>query len=136
MMGAFYQLIRSFAMRPRKVFLLDAAGALLTALLLLCIVAPFEGFFKMPAAIVYKLSALAGFFWLYSIGCCWFNPTRWKPYLTAIIIANSLYCCLTLALVLYHWQRLSGWGVAYFLVEAVVLCLLVAFEIKVLRYAE
>jgi O-antigen/teichoic acid export membrane protein len=129
-LSAFIQQCRA---DPRKVFLLDGIGALATALLLLALVAPLEGFFKMPATMVYKLSILAVAFASYSL-CCWYvNPKQWKRYLAIIALANLLYCLLTLALVLYHWHTISVWGIAYFLGEVMVIVLLVAIETRVLQ---
>jgi hypothetical protein len=118
---------------PGKVFLLDGIGALATALLLLALVAPLEGFFKMPANIVYKLAIFAAAFASYSL-CCWYvNPKQWKIYLAIVASANLLYCLLTLALVLYHWHTISVWGIAYFLGEMMVIVLLVAIETRILH---
>jgi O-antigen/teichoic acid export membrane protein len=130
MLSAFMQQCRA---HPRKVFLLDGIGALATALLLLALVAPLEGFFKMPATMVYKLAILAVAFAIYSL-CCWYaNPKQWKIYLAIIASANLLYCLLTLALVLYHWHTISVWGIAYFLGEMMVIIMLVVIETRVLH---
>jgi hypothetical protein len=125
--------IQQCALQPKKVFLFDALGALATSLLLLLMVAPLESFFQMPAAIVHWLSAFAALFFVYSLGCWFFNPRKWKPYLITIIIANGLYCCLTLGLVLYHVNSLAVWGIAYFLGEIAVIVVLMAIEVNVLR---
>jgi O-antigen/teichoic acid export membrane protein len=130
MLSAFMQQWRA---DPRKIFLLDGIGALATALLLLALVAPLEGFFKMPATMVYKLSILAVAFAIYSLSCWYGNPKQWKRYLAIIASANLLYCLLTLALVLYHWDTISVWGIAYFGVEMLVIVLLVAIETRVLQ---
>lgn len=125
--------VRIFVRKPYQIFLLDALGALSTALLLLLLVAPLEGFFKMPVAIVYQLSAAAGLFVLYSMACWLRKPRRWRPYLMAIIVANCLYCVLTGSLMLYHFDILSIWGIAYFLGEIVVIGLVVVLEVALLR---
>ena len=52
---------------PKRVFLLDALGALLTTLLLAGVIAQFEGYFGMPKQIVYLLSTIAFSFFIYSL---------------------------------------------------------------------
>jgi hypothetical protein len=125
--------LAGWTQRPYQIFLLDALGALSTALLLLLLVAPLDDFFTMPPSTVHLLAVIAGCFFIYSLGCWWLKPRPWKPYLVAIIVANCLYCGLTLGLVLYRYDTLSAWGMTYFLGEILVVGLLVALELQVLR---
>jgi hypothetical protein len=52
---------------PRNVFLLDGIGALVSSLLLVVLLAPFESFFGMPSDYVYQLAIPA------CCICCLFN---------------------------------------------------------------
>ena len=49
------------------------------------------------------------------------------------MVANALYCVLTMTLVLVHFQELTPLGVAYFVADALVIVGVVAFEGSVLR---
>ncbi|AQG79762.1 hypothetical protein [Spirosoma montaniterrae] len=54
----------------------------------------------------------------------------WKPYLRLIAIANLLYCGLTAGLMIYFYQRLTVWGLAYFVAEIIVVAGLALVELK------
>jgi hypothetical protein len=117
---------------PKKIFLVDSLGALLTAFLLFVILVTFNKYFGMPETTLHFLSITALVFSAYSFCCFLLLKNNWHPFLRAIIIANLLYCCLTLGLVIYHYQLLTMLGVIYFLAEIGVVCILVFIEIKVL----
>jgi hypothetical protein len=115
--------------RPRNVFLLDGLGALLSALLLVFLIAPFEAIFGMPQQIAYTLSYPAFGFMVYSLGCYFLNPIAWKPFMRLIALANFLYCCLTFTLVMIDFSLLTKLGVAYFLGEIGIVFGVIAIEL-------
>lgn len=123
--------INFFANNPRKLFLADAIGAILSALLLVLVLANFETFFGMPENILYKLAVLPILFSIYSFGCYLLNPGRWQFFLRNIAIANILYCGITLVLVIAYYNDLSAYGIAYFLLEVPVILLLSVLELRV-----
>lgn len=119
---------------PKTIFIVDGFGALLTAFLLFGVLRPFDVLFGMPKDILVLLSLIALAFAIYSFSCYFFLKANWKPFLIVISIANFLYCCLTLGLVYYLYSELTGLGVAYFLVEVVVLMALVMLEWRLIKY--
>lgn len=127
------QLAHILASRPRHVFLLDGFGALLSALLLVFLIAPFDAVFGMPPEIAYNLSFPAFGFAVYSLGCYLLNFELWKPFMRLIALANALYCCITFALVIALYRSLSKLGVAYFLGEIVIVFAVIGIEIWVVR---
>ena len=120
------------ALNPKRLFLIDSLGAFFTALLLFAILRTFNEYFGMPKTTLDFLSIIALAFSVYSFCCFFLVNKNWHPFLRAIIIANLLYSCLTLGLVIYNYPRLTILGVTYFLLEIVVVCGLVFFEINVL----
>ena len=56
---------------PRRLFLLDGVGAVLTSFILGAILATFEDRIGIPKATIYSLSFVAGIFAVYSF-CCYF----------------------------------------------------------------
>lgn len=96
--------------QPRRIFLVDGLGACLTAILLLGVLVPLEYVFGMPAKVLYVLGAIAGVLAVYSLVCYRLAGQRWRPLLRAVSLANLLYCCLTLGLVIALWASLSVWG--------------------------
>lgn len=117
---------------PKKIFLIDGFGALLTAFMLFAILRPFQTYFGMPKDILTLLSLIALAFAVYSFCCYYFLKVNWKPFLLGISIANFLYCCLTLVLVYFFFTELTALGVAYFLAEVMVVMGLVLLEWKLI----
>ncbi len=115
----------------KKIFLLDASGALLTALFLSAVLANFEPVFGMPKKTLYLLSTIALLYAIYSAACYSFVRNNWLPYLKAIIIANIIYGCITAGIVYYYRSMLTIPGIIYFLLEIIVMTGLILLEIKV-----
>jgi len=125
-------IIAQFSSNPKRLFMVDGFGALLTAFILITILARFESLFGMPSTVLYFLSSVACLYAIYSFCCCFFIPSNWIPYLKAIIIANSIYCCLTIGLLFYFYQSLTILGLIYFSLEIMVIVCLIAIERMVL----
>lgn len=127
------QFINKLALNPKRIFLIDGLGAFLTVLFLLIISRTLNEYVEMPKMILNILSVTASVFCIYSLYCFLFlSDKKLYPFLRAIIIANILYSCLTLGLVIYNYSRLTIVGVTYFLLETAVIFSLVFFEINVL----
>ncbi len=118
-----------FSEHPKLIFLTDGLGALLSTFLLFAL-ASFEGIFGMPKNVLYQLIPVTIVFTAYSLGTYFINPKNWKLYLTLIAVANILYCCLTLVLVFYYFDKLTAIGLAYFFVEILVIVFLSRIEIR------
>jgi hypothetical protein len=124
--------INKLVLNPKRLFFIDSLGAFLTALLLFAILRTFNEYFGMPKTTLSILIIIALIFCVYSLCCLFLVKKNWHLFLRAIIIANLLYSCLTLGLVIYNYPRLTILGVSYFLLEIVVVCGLVFLEINVL----
>jgi hypothetical protein len=125
--------MKTWVDHPQRIFLLDGIGAFLTAAMLMGVLAPFEAVFGMPREVLFVLAAIAGVFAMYSLSCYRFAGQHWRPLLKVISIANLLYCCLTLALVVLLYSQLTLWGVGYFLLEIAVVLGVVVLEWRVLQ---
>ena len=88
--------VEKLTSNPKKVFLLDGLGALLSTLFLFVIVSFFEQEFGLPDKAIYLLLTLALAFSAYSLFCCYFKRKQWKLLLRTILIANLLYISLTI----------------------------------------
>jgi hypothetical protein len=129
-------LLQELSANPRRIFLIDGAGAVLTAFLLCVVLASFESFFGMPVRVLYVLGAVAAVFAVYSFSCyCWLKRSR-RSFLAVIIIANLLYAVLSLGLVIYYFPQLSSWGLLYFAGEIIVILVLVSIEYRCLKRFE
>ncbi len=129
-------LLQQLTAKPRRIFLIDGLGALLTAFLLCVVLAPFQSFFGMPVQVLYLLGAVAVVFAVYSFSCYFLLKQAQRSFLKAIIIANLLYCLVSLGLVIYYFQQLTVWGLLYFAGEIIVILALAALEISCLKRFE
>ena len=111
--------------------LVDSAGALLSALMLGVVLTTLEPLFGMPPAVLYPLAAIAAVFCLYSSLSFFLGGENWRPLLKGIAIANLLYCCLTIGLVIYLLEALTTLGILYFAAEVVVVVLLASLELRI-----
>ena len=127
----------SILTQPRKLFLVDGLGALLSCIWLGIILVQFEQAFGMPKRVLYILATISMVFCIYSIACWAMVRKSWRRYLRMIAIANLLYCCLTIGMVLYHWHYLTAIGIIYFEVEIILVVILAYTELKnTLAYRE
>jgi len=129
MKTGFRLIIDKITTNSNKLFLIDSLGALISAFFLGVILVRFEETFGMPITVLYILSLVACVFTIYSICCCLLLVSNWRPYLKGITIANMIYCCFTIGLVFYFYQKLTFFGLIYFLVELVVLICVIIIEI-------
>ena len=127
------KLFNKLILNPKRLFLIDSFGAFLTAFFLFAILRTFDEYFGMPKLTLDFLSIIALAFSVYSFCCFFLVSNNWHPFLRTISIANILYCCLTLGLVIYYYPLLTILGVTYFLIEIIIVVVLVFFEINVLK---
>ena len=117
---------------PKQIFLLDSMGALLTASIITIIAAGFPAFFGMPPHILFVLAGIAFTFFVYSFCCYYFMPRNWRPYLNAIMVANTFYVVVTIGFVYYFYNSITRWGLLYFIGELLVIGCLLYIERKTL----
>ena len=120
---------------PKKLFLIDGAGALTSAFFLGIILVHFNSLFGMPVPVLYILALLACVFAVYSLSCFFLLKRNWRTFLLPIAIINALYCCLTLALVIYFFSQLTTLGILYFVGEILIIIGLVSVEFSAYRKA-
>lgn len=59
-----------------------------------------------------------------------FFARKWKSYLKLIAIANVGYCLVTIVVLFFYRHELTALGIAYFLVELLLIMILVFTELK------
>lgn len=129
------QAYKNLKLNPERIFLVDSFGAFISALFLFVVLAPNEAYFGMPRVELIYLSIIAFTFFVYSLSCYLFVHNRRKAFLKLIMVANILYCCLTVGLVLYHFANLTIPGLVYFLVECMLIIGLLVLENRLLGIA-
>ena len=124
------KIIHSLTNKPKQMFLLDAFGALLTAMLLIGVLVPFQEVFGMPILVLYTLSGFGLFFFIYSLSCSLFLKNKFKPFLLLIMVFNVLYTLFSIILVFNFYDKMTQIGVIYFLAEILVIAFVVMLEYK------
>ena len=130
------KLFNKLILNPKRLFLIDGFGAFVTAFFMFAILRTFNEYFGMPKMTLDFLSIISLAFSVYSFCCFFLVSNNWHPFLRTISIANILYCCLTLGLVIYYYPLLTILGVTYFLIEIIIVVVLVFLEISALKKTE
>ena len=117
--------------RIKLLFLVDGAGALLSAFLLGIVLVIFQPLFGIPVSTLYFLAALPCVFAAYDFYCYFGVKNGLGQSLKLIAIANLLYCCLSLGFAFYHSEFLTVLGWSYIVVEVLIVATLALVEWKV-----
>jgi hypothetical protein len=115
---------------PKIFFIIDGLGALLSAFLLGVILVRFESLFGMPRETLYFLAFLPCLFALYDLICYLKVKKNELLFLRGIAFANLCYCCLSLGFVVHDYAQLTNLGLAYFILELIVVLFLAAMQLK------
>lgn len=126
----YQNVINYTTMNPKKLFLLDGFGALLSAFLLGVILTRFENTFGMPANALYFLAFLPCIFALYDFSCYLKLAKNQGSFLRVIAMANLVYCCISIGLMIQHFSSLTPLGLSYFVVEIAIIIFLAFIELK------
>ena len=113
---------------PKRIFLLDSAGALITTIGLVLILIVFEPYFGMPRNALYLLSAIAFSLFTYSISCYFLVKKNWNLYLLILMVGNTLYALVSIVLIIKNFDPLTILGILYFTSEKIIIALIVNFE--------
>lgn len=116
----------------RKTLLLDAFGALISALFLV-LIQVFELNKGFSDRVMHMLAGIAIFFALYSFSGYFLAREKWRRALAIVLCANFLYSMLTVYLVFQHRAALSVVEAVYFPLEILVLWMVCVYEFRQLR---
>jgi hypothetical protein len=125
------KLIDFFAANPKKLFLADSLGALLTAFFLFAIMRPYNEYFGMPENVLTFLSAIAISLSAYSVICFLFLKGRPTAFIRLIGLANLSYCAITMWLMVKYSPLLTTFAIIYFISETGIICTLSYLELRV-----
>lgn len=115
---------------PKTLFLTDAAGTLITAVLLSQVLARFEPVFGMPVDILMGLAVIALCYSVFSLSCYIWVRSSENRYLKIIAAANVLYCILTFTLMILLFSVLTWIGIVYFTMEIAIILMLAGLEYR------
>lgn len=118
--------------KGRKIFLVDAIGAIVSVLSLL-IPYSFEEVFGMPKSVITIFISIAIVYSIYSTTIYLTKTENWKPYLTIIALLNISYCIFTGYHIFKNLNKLTLYGHLYFIGEILIILTLAFFELRISR---
>ena len=127
----FKQIIEKVEYNPKKLFLIDGFGAILSAFLLGVVLVKLEGVFGIPSSTLYFLAALPILFAIYDFFCYQKENDKLGQFLKGIAVINLLYCCLSIGFSFYHLGTITSLGWTYILSEILIVMILATVEFKV-----
>ena len=120
-------------LNSRSIFLLDGIGAVVSVLLLGGVLPVVQPWIGMPLRALYLLALIPVFYGMYSFGCYRLADHSNPRWLQVVMVANLLYCVLTMSLLVRFFDELTALGMAWFIIDALVILGVVALEGWVLR---
>lgn len=115
---------------PKRIFLIDTFGALLTTFLLFGILTQFEEYFGMPKKNLYLLSGIAFCLFIYSMSCYLFIKSNWNLFLKILIICNATYLLISSVIIIKNLDKLTALGLIYFILELIIIGIIIIVEYK------
>jgi len=127
------KLINKALQNPKKLFLVDAFGAGITAILLGIVLPHFEPLFGIPKSVLHFLALVPISFIIYDLfGYSSKNKTI-GLWLKGIAFLNISYCIISLVCALLNQNEITFWGWYYIISEVLIILLLVIIELKVAK---
>ena len=126
----FEDLITKAELNPKKLFLIDGFGAILSAFLLGVVLVKFEEIFGIPTSVLYFLATIPIFFVIYDV-FCYQKHLKIGLLLKGIAVLNMLYCCISIGLISYHFSSITILGWTYIIVEIILVSFLAMIEFRV-----
>jgi len=123
-------LITKAELNPKKLFLIDGFGAILSAFLLGVVLVKFEEIFGIPTSVLYFLATIPIFFVIYDV-FCYQKHLKIGLLLKGIAVLNILYCCISIGLISYHFSSITILGWTYIIVEIILVSFLAMIEFRV-----
>ena len=128
----FKDVITKAELNPKKLFLIDGFGAILSAFLLGVVLVKFEEIFGIPTSVLYFLATIPIFFVIYDV-FCYQKHLKIGLLLKGIAVLNILYCCISIGLISCHFSSITILGWTYIIVEIILVSFLAMIEFRVGR---
>ena len=121
-------LINTIELNPKRLFLIDGLGAILSAFFLGVVLVKFETIFGVPVAVLHFLAIIPLIFLIYDIYSYRKGHLKIGFLLKGIAVLNLIYCCISIGLIVYHFNTVKMLGWAYILIEITIIILIATFE--------
>lgn len=128
----FEDLLTKAELNPKKLFLVDGFGAILSAFLFGVILVKFEEIFGIPNSVLYFLAIIPIFLLIYDV-FCYYRHLKIGFLLKGIAVLNLIYCCTSIGLISYHFNTITILGWAFIIFEIIIVSFLAIIEYRVGR---
>ncbi len=118
--------------KSKKILLVDAVGAVISALSLI-IPYSFVDFFGMPQNAVSIFIYISIIYSIYSTTIYFAKIENWSPYLTIICLMNIGYCIFIGYNIFKNLNSITLYGYLYFVNEILIILTLAIVEFKISR---
>lgn len=125
------KLVTKFSENPRRLFLIDGIGAMVSAFLLGVVLVKWEVLFGIPSSTLYILAAIPVVFALFDVYSSQQTSDKMNGLMKAIATMNLLYCLLSLVGAFFHLSSITVLGWAYILGEIGIVSVLALLELRV-----
>lgn len=127
------QLIIHFSKNSQKLFLIDAIGALVSAIFIFIL-----SNFNLGISIqnITILISFALCLAVFSTTCFFSVLKNHTRFIRILAFANLLYCLLTIFVLIFHFNNLKSITLIYFPLELIIISLLIALELKLVKHIE
>lgn len=126
-------LIKILSAHPHRIFLIDAAGALLTSGLLFFLVLPWNAHFNLPEGTLSLLAFGAVIVSTFSFISYFLSAKSWPIFLRIVCAMNILYCTATASTIFMNRNRASDLAILYFSIEILIILALCFVELQLIR---
>ena len=120
------------SIKPKKLFLIDAIGGIISSTIIYFGVFFLNDVFRMPKKVLTILAFIPILYFFYSF-FNYLNANKNKNLsnqLKIIAFANLSYCVFTITLINFYFSKLTVLELTYFILEIIVLILLSIIEFK------
>lgn len=121
---------QSFNLTPKKLFIFDGVGALISAFMLGVLWVRFDHVFGIPTTTLYLLAAIPILFALFDLIAIRQIVAQQILFLHIIALANLSYCLLSLGFAWHHHETLTVLGWMYIIGEIIIVASLAYIELK------
>ena len=118
---------------PRRLFIIDGFGALLSTFMLGFVLVRFQLLIGIPRPVLYTLAIFPLIFFVYDVYGYYSHKINAALLLRGIALMNIAYCCISLVLAVLHLKLITAIGWAYLLFEIIVVLFLATIEYRVAR---
>ncbi len=118
---------------PKRLFLIDAVGALVSAFFHGVVLVKLEKLVGIPVPALYFSALFPVVFSIYDFLCYLKLKKSIKFFLKIIAYANILYCFVSIGVTSYYFNEVTYLGWVYILVEIFIILVLVTIELKVIK---